>query len=322
MNKLNLFALEAKSALNEVRDLLLVAHGYEARAISIAKLAYGNSNRCLALGFDHNRNLSYCDNEQWFRSAGFELRPDLSAKEFSAEIPLILRDAYYSKRSAAFRLAVDISCFDRYRLAIIVEQIEKFGEIAPIDVDFFYSIGAFQLPSSANGRNEFAGPVHPGFAGRFVDPGWPLAMIAGLGYEIGKVVGAVEYLQASRVITFFPESPVVGYKPEVAKANKLLIDDVAQGDLIHYPVDDCRKTLATLDSVVRGLRNSHNIVLLPGGPKMFGLICLLTQRVHRQCSVWRVSSGSSISPRNIESSGRIVGLRWRLAPLPVLPSAD
>jgi hypothetical protein len=122
-------------------------------------------------------------------------------------------------------------------------------------------------------------------------------------------MGASEYLQASRVFALFPQSPVEEYEPAVSLANKLLLDELDPADIVRYAVDDCRKTVATLDSLVRGLRDSHNIVLLPGGPKIFVLACLMLQRMHRQVSVWRVSSGSSISARDVESSGCFVRTR-------------
>ena len=177
-------------------------------------------------------------------------------------------------------------------------------------VDFWYSVARFSPPRPVAGRNEVAGPVHKSFAGRFADPSRPLALIAGLGYEMGKVVGAAEYLQATRVIAFFPESPIEEFETEVTNANKLLLQDVTRTDFLRYPVADPQRTIAMLDSVVRGLSSDYNIVILPGGPKIFVLACLLAQRIHRNVSVWRVSSGASIRPKDVDASGITVGLRW------------
>ena len=289
-------------------DLLLVALGYEARAIAVASRAACLSRRRVALGFDHNKAQSYESNEAWFRANDFEVNPDLSADQFANVIEEVFSSL--EANTQCLQIAVDVSCFDRHRLAVIVEALDLLSTTRSISVDFFYCLAKFQTPLATLGRNEFAGPVHRKFAGRFLDPSRPLAMVAGLGYEIGKVVGAAEYLQASRVIALFPESPIAAYEPAVKEANRLLLEDMSASDIIRYPVDDCRKTLATLDSIVRGLRDTHNIVLLPGGPKIFVLACLLVQRAHRYTSAWRVSSGSSITARDVLSSGQFVGMRW------------
>jgi hypothetical protein len=319
MNSIDLVNLPSDPSEGGPYGLFLAAHGFESRATAVPAKVAGRALIRIALGFDHNHVLSYPDNDDWFRSNGFVPRPNLSAAKFSIVVEQALAEAVNTRSAQSggepINVAVDVSCFDRHRLAIILDQIWRLGAAHPIQVDFWYCIADFQRPSSTLGRNEVAGPIHCRFAGHFADPGRPLALVAGLGYEIGKVVGAAEYLQASRVIALFPESPVPEYEPEVNKANKLLLQDIRSSDIIRYAVSDCRKTVATLDSVVRGLRDTYNVVMLPGGPKIFVLASLITQRMHQQTSVWRVSSGASIAPRNVHSSGHFVGVQLVLRPV-------
>ncbi len=297
-------------------DLLVVAHGFESRGTAIAREIGEQSKRRIAFGFDHNRVAAFEENGRWFKKNGFVTVPDLSRKAFSDSLESVFRELFDSEDIAAInstaRIAVDISCFDRQRIAEIVGVLRRCSLSHNFSTDFWYCVAAFEPPAPSVGRNEIAGPVHRLFAGRFTDPGRPLAMIAGLGYEIGKVMGAAEYLQASRVIALFPESPIPEYEPQVARANKLLVDDLAARDIIRYPLSDLKRTIATLDSIVRGLEDTHNIVLLPEGPKAFFLASLLVQTLHPQASVWRVSSGSAIRPRDVHASSHFVGLRWQL----------
>lgn len=287
---------------------LVSALGYESRAIAIAKMLIHQCDRGVAFGFDHNHNEAFERNFEWFQINKFLVLKYLDPTQFQTAFDSeIVKPMLALPATSVRRLAIDISCFDRLRIALIVNSVKKLCA-AGIETHFFYSMAAFTAPSLFNGRNEVAGPVHRSFAGRFLDPSRPLALVAGLGYEVGKVVGAAEYVQAMRVIALVPESPIAEYEPEVIGANKLLIDDIPSQDVIKYKVDDPQRIVATLDSICSGLSSNHNLVLLPGGPKIFALACLLTHLIHSDTSVWRVSSGTSIHPRDVQASGITVAL--------------
>lgn len=289
-------------------DVLVSALGFEARAVAIAKMLGNQSERKVAFGFDHNHSEAFEKNFNWFQLNDFLLLIGLDSAQFQTNFDGEIVEPMLALSSKSVRrLAVDISCFDRLRLALIVNSVKRLCA-AGIETHFFYSLAAFTPPSLSKGRNEVAGPVHRSFAGRFLDPSRPLALVAGLGYEVGKVVGAAEYVQAMRVIALVPESPIAEYEPEVIAANKLLIDDLPSQDVIRYKVDDPQRIVATLDAICNGLSSNHNLVLLPGGPKIFALACLLTHLIHSDTSVWRMSSGTSIHPRDVQASGVTVAL--------------
>jgi len=291
-------------------DIFIAAHGYESRATAVARKMVGAAKSLLCFGFDHNQVLFFSKNLEWFREHGFRIFPNVTAAEFAPTVTKALFDAAVNAENSDLRIAVDISSFDRYRLACLIDVLEKLSAERRLTIDFWYSIAAFERPRPTVGRNEIAGPVHRKFAGRFLEPGKSLALIAGLGYELGKVVGVTEYLQASRVVAMFPVSPIAEYEAEVSRANETLLRDLQEREIIRYRVDDVRRTVATLDAAVRGLSTEHNVVLFPGGPKVFVLCCLLAQRANPSVAVWRVSSGPSIRPHDSAPSGVTVGARW------------
>lgn len=292
--------------------VLITALGFEKRSTAVSERI---SSRCIskfALGFDHNHDCSYNQNDVWFREHGFTILPGLNANDFSGALAqhadaLLIRLQDQTKGGES-KIAIDVSCFDRRRLADLVQWVRSIT-LPRLVIDFWYCIAAFQPPSPTVGRNEVAGPVHRKFAGRFTEPGRPLALIAGLGYELGRVMGAAEYLQASRVVAFIPESPVTEYEGEVFAANETMLKDLEPRQVLRYPVADPGRTLAMLDSTIRGLREHYNVVLLPGGPKLFALCSLIACTIHRDAAVWRVSSGGSIKPRDILPSSHFVGMR-------------
>jgi hypothetical protein len=298
---------------DEPYDLLVAALGFEARATAVAKHFFDRYKKGCAIGFDHHRSCSYDVNLEWYKAEKFNIIEDVSTDDFPRvlvrEIGEHLAAGEGKPQLRPFRIAIDISCLDRRRLADVVHWTRT-QSVRGVIVDFWYCIGAFVAPTLTSGRNEIAGPIHRRFAGRFTEPGRPLALLAGLGYELGRVMGAAEYLQASRIVAFLPESPIQEYEGEVLKANDTMLADLESRQVLRYPVGNPERTIAMLDSTIRGLSERYNVVLLPGGPKIFALCSLIVQTLHKESAVWRVSSGTSIRAREVLPSDYFVGLRW------------
>ncbi|MFC0350653.1 hypothetical protein [Undibacterium danionis] len=290
--------------------LLVSALGFESRSTAVSeKLAHKTENR-IALGFDHNLTCSYSRNLSWFKENDFQVISEISAEKFSGvfehEVGKFLNER--SEQDATVKIAIDISCFDRRRMAEILQFLLS-NKSPNIEIDFWYCIGKFQPPQNELSRNEVAGPIHKKYTGRFTEPGKPLALVAGLGYEPGRVMGAAEYLQASTVVAFLPQSPISEYFEVVKTSNKTMLEEIEQRRTLDYDVTDPGRLIATLDSIIRGLNDKHNIILLPGGPKIFALCALIAGTLNRQVGVWRVSSCASLNPNDVESSGVFLGLR-------------
>jgi hypothetical protein len=272
----------------------------------------GKFSRGTAFGFDHGRELSHASNKLWFEKNGFSILDDLSTVAFSKIISNELELFFDERKSSSeTSVAIDISCFDRRRLAEIMNWIRS-TKRPGITFDFWYCIAAFQPPSPSVGRNEIAGPVHRRFAGRFIEPGRPLALIAGLGYELGKIMGAAEYLQATRIIAFVPDSPLQAYEREVLDANSAMLEDIEHRNVLKYSVNNPERTIAMLDATIRGLVHDYNVVILPSGPKIFAICSFIAHTLHPSTAVWRVSSGNALRARDAFSSNQFVGLRFAL----------
>lgn len=315
MSESILWTIQREGEVTGDVDVVMLALGYESRAIEFVRKLPPSATRRIALGFDHGHGHSYSRNLDWLSKNGFEIFPNLHAEGFEAAVnDVMVWLCSAAKERGVARVCIDISCFDRQRLAIIVAALWSIVADVSLSVVFVYTLAAFRRPVPILDRNEIAGPVDRRFAGRFLDPGRPLALIAGLGYELGKVVGAAEYLQASRVLACFPVSTIPEYEYEVKRANQQLLDEIEVRDVIKYPVEDLMRTIATLDSVVRGLREDYNVVMLPCGPKIFVLATLIVQRMHNQVAVWRVSSGAATSGRDVRASDHIIVTKIGIRP--------
>lgn len=288
-------------------ELIVAAVGFEARAVYLAEKLSLNATRRVCIGFEDRQVLNFARNRQIFVERGFEYfeAPDESFKSLFRH--LIEQVAIGDGDTA--RIAIDISCFNRFRLAAIIETLNLLPTIGRnVIVDFLYVIAAFSPPSEQAIQNTHVGPVSPEFAGWTTDPTLPPAAVIGLGYEQDKALGAVDHLQITHVLTFVPRSPVEEYFTAVKEANASLLETLKSTNVFDYRVHDPVETFYTLESVVSGLVNSYNPILLPFGPKIFSICALLVAVKHDNCAVWRVSGGDLEVPSDRLPSDHVVGL--------------
>ncbi|ABE45262.1 hypothetical protein [Polaromonas sp. JS666] len=284
-------------------DLVVYALGYESRATKLLELVGQRKNRAVAFGFNYGQGISFEKNTEAFSRQEVKQVKELSDSQFQAEFERELKDAITNKSDGhIFRLLVDISCFNRFRLASVVSSIAKFAEHRPIAVDFFYSIAKFNAPPIGHITNSIVDAVHPSFAGWSRIPANPTAAVIGLGYEQGQALGVVEYLQANPVWVFPPQSGELRYFDAVNQANSLLLDELPKGKNVPYKVEQPLDTFRAVEGLTRGLLLDYNVVLVPFGPKIFVLIALLAAWRHRSIAVWRVSPGTAIEPTEREAS--------------------
>jgi hypothetical protein len=289
-------------------DLSVFALGFESRAVHLLDMVQARSKRILALGFDHGQELAYASNRQAFERINAVIADFLSDQEFEK---VLLSNVSALPRDTHQTVFVDISCFSRFRLAAVVHTIFSVAATfrAGLTIDFAYSVARFDTPIATRQANTIVGPAHYAFAGWSQGGYSSTAAVLGLGYEQDQALGAVEYLQAGEVWAFAPNSPVLEYKPEVERANDLLLSELPPSRVLQYEVCAPKSVIAVLESVVRGLSDSHSVVMVPFGPKIFVLCSLIVAALRDDLAVWRVSQGSTIKAHDRVASEVTVGLR-------------
>lgn len=292
-------------------DAFLCALGFESRAAYVPSSVEWDANRRYAFGFKDRQTLAYQENVTRLEALGFVLRT-VSDEEFRSDILGILSEISSAER---IRIAIDISCFNRVRIATLVDVFRS-GEIGPreVHVDFFYCLAMFSPPSTSRTANTHVSPVIPQFAGWSVDPGLPPFGVVGLGYEQNKALGALEYLQITKPIVFIPQSSIAEYETEVRSANESLLAQLDARNILTYRVEDPVATFITIESLLGGTTGRFNPVLLPFGPKIFFVLSVLAACVHVDTAVWRVSAGSADEPSDREPSDSVVSFSAIFAP--------
>ncbi len=188
------------------------------------------------------------------------------------------------------RILVDVSCLSRLEIAQAFSALILISQAREIELIVTYSLATYApSPTVWAIPNGTICPVHPAFSGWTAEgASAPLDIVVGLGYERGKAVGAVEYLEPRNRWVFVPESPETSYLDEVKRHNKNLMDN-RKGRVAHYQVLDPLDCYFSLRSLTEGVARSARPVLLPFGPKIFFAVSLLVAMTIEEAAVWHVS---------------------------------
>lgn len=304
----NLIATRAfdVSAQLPVFDATVYALGFEARSIHIARSLSPKTLRAFAVGFSEGQVLNFKSNREWFASTNHEIE-ETSDDCFESWCQYLNKNIVNSDHEV-INVGIDISCFNRFRLAALVDSLRQLDTSKLLRTHFWYSLASFSPPPESFVPNMHVGPVHPHFAGCFLEPELPPVAVVGLGYEEDKALGAVEHIEATATWVFIPESSISDYKGRVEKANEILLESIPLNRQISYSVGQPVSYLSTLQSLTQGLLRDSNVIMLPFGPKIFTLACLLLACSEPRLAVWRVSSQGHETPEDRLPSEFIYGV--------------
>jgi hypothetical protein len=297
MNKFRFRTVEPDTARGDAFDLAIACLGFESRAPNVCRVFFSKARRRVALGFDRQKVLHFLDNKRWFEENGVEVFGDVSDEGFQPTVESFL-DAEGLVQDGILRIAIDVSCFDRFRLAVLCQVMLSHVQAHKAEVSFYYGIAAYDPPEPGFSINARLQPVHPSFVGTRPDPLAGTTAVIGLGYEREKALGAAEYLEANDVFTYCPSSSIEEYLSAVQGANELLLSQLPDDHRFIYEVEQPAKLVSELSSVVNGLMSDSAVIFIPLGPKMFALCCMLTASMFPSVSVWRMSQGSSAPPQD------------------------
>jgi hypothetical protein len=228
-----------------------------------------------------------------------------------ADIHSIILDNMARPSLEKLHIAVDISSMSRGMMSKILSQLYDSENFPDLTVSILYSIAEFSEPDlTPPDAIDFA-PISD-FSGWTTSPEKPLIMIMGLGYDTDHAIGVMEYLDPSSTFIFSPEGIDGRFADKVSKANEPLIEMLKEERCIPYLVVDPIATYWMLRSLVKSVLDSARVVLVPMGPKIFVSLCLACQReLGDEVSVWRASSHSVASAKDVVAAGPIIGYTVR-----------
>jgi hypothetical protein len=293
-------------------DLSLGTVGFEKRSRFLFSEHSIESACRIASAFEDRNVLSFEDNLAFFRGAGFKVETH-NLQEFAEFFLRSLRKADESPKleaNDAVRVCVDISTMSRSRMAAIFEVLLNSDWQHEVAVDFVYSIAKYCDPPSAPTFIVSAQPISNSFSGWSVAPDASTCAVFGVGYEPDQVIGTIEYLEPGFVWAFVPDGPDPRFAQAVEKVNQPLWLDIPSECVVRYKIDEPFNTFVSLESIVYSLSRKHRPILIPFGPKIFTIQCLLAAVIHSPAvAVWRISGGESTDPEDREAAGQVYALR-------------
>jgi hypothetical protein len=302
------FAPWSEAELYSSYDLLLASCGYEERARSLAEKLEGHATTVIALDYESHRIHSYEANKKFFLGVGSLLGLD-QLDELKSKI--VADATALNKASSApaiFRIAVDISSMDRDRLARVVYILTHISDVA-LRIDFLYSSGEFSEGAVGSDGPVTVNQAISHFEGWSSNPDLPVACIIGLGFEHQLALAALETLEPSLTVALRASGGDARFDARVSKDNEFLLRNSSSMTVYSYDLLNPLATFRRMVELIGTMRTDYRLVLVPIGPKVFALICLLlATTLEDELSIWRVSSGLGRQAEDRAASGEVIGL--------------
>jgi hypothetical protein len=293
-------------------DLFIGTLGYETRSSHLVRNGLINATRKIALAFPEEDYAAYFSNRDFLHAEHFDII-EKGAADLRARLSAAIAECQGSE-SESVSVLVDISSMSRPMLANLVYLLSMVDTVPNILVTFCYLPAAFVKENPEHAPVSVSEPVTPEYAGWALAPERPITAVVGLGYEHDFALGTIEYLEPTAAWVFIPTGEDRRYDDAVKQANRDLRDMLSDERAMTYNVDSPARVHSILESLVYGLLQTSRPILIPFGPKIFSLCCLLVARVYApQITVWRVSGEMHARPGDRDASGKVIALRTRFA---------
>lgn len=283
-------------------DILIAACGYESRSSYAAQQLLTKVSHIVAYAYTGTSAFSYKENSVFYAEVG-ELRTPASDEQFAEFLLQDLNEGIRDRPVGA--VAVDVSSFDRERLAIIVRTLDRVSARTRVDVDFLYSSAKYDSHSVNSDPAVLVNGPLKGFEGWSANPSAPVACLVGLGFENTLALAALETLEPARTVAFIAESSDARFEQRVVEDNDSLVrsNEIVN---VRYAIERPFELVHQIESVVHVLSRNYRVVLVPLGPKVFALAALLVAHEYGDAvSIWRVSADEGRGEEDREAYGTI-----------------
>lgn len=287
-------------------DLLVVVCGYESRATHVAEEMYNKAADTVILDYGQNSGLAYKKNYEKFACIENKSFLSLESDHYVSELEaILLKHADLKPQDERVKVLFDISCTSRRLMAKVFLALNDTLRNR-LDLTCTYAVSKYYEPPIDELPSHISEPVVGELSGWSKDLAQPPCAVIGLGFEPGRAIGCLDYLEIPEVRLFQPFGPDSRFIDAVELANRQLIDEAGNRHLLPYSIMEPLDTYLKLESMVYGLVDKFRPVLIPLGPKIFSATCIiLAIRNAPNVCVWRTSSGSLAQPFDVETDGNV-----------------
>lgn len=291
----------------EAFDAFIGACGYEGRSRFVLSSLRQTDMPVLVLDYESYGVLSYDVNRRSYeaspQTAFIPVRADAFEERLAIEISGVARAR---NTSSKIRILFDVSSCSR-RLIARTSLLLRSRLPPGSEVVFVYALADYYLPPAGELPSHISEPVIGDLAGWSDDLSKPPCAIIGLGFEPGRALGCIDYLEIPTVRLFVPHGPDPRFLEDVVAANDSLLGEVGHEYVFDYSILNAAETYEKIESLVFGLLPRFRPVIIPLGPKIFSVMAIhLAIETMPWVCVWRTSSGDLAEARDIEASGEVV----------------
>lgn len=266
--------------------------GYETRATYLARTAPIDAAMHFVLDYNCEGQLSYDLNREFYRGQPHHrLVPIDDGLDSALEVALA-EAAAELEDDAPLSVFIDISSCSRSVMAKLLLAIAD-SSCERTEITCAYALSAFDNPPGSELPSHISQPVVGDLSGWSDDLSKPPCAVIGMGFEPGRALGCMDYLEIPEVRLFMPLGVDGRFEAAVEAANAVLIAEAGSQAVLPYHVLDPAATYEKLESLIFGLQTRFRPVIIPLGPKIFAALAIvLAIRMFPRVCVWRTSSGT------------------------------
>ena len=275
------------SHVNAEFDLFINATGYEERASSLVRANCVSSQEYISFLFNEHKILAYDSNFKTMQAAAATMIDDPIAF-CRHDLGTVARELS-SKLGRAVRVAIDVSSMNRTMAATLLTALVSYREFIGA-LEIFYLPARFSEPTLTFSPIEQIGAVTPELSGFDAEPGLPIALVLGLGYEYGTAVGLIHQLEPQFTLCLRATGHDSRFEEAVRQANLDFDFSTYNVEISEYDLLDARAAYRHIENIVYSLMGNFRVVLVPMGPKMLAsILVLIALRYFGKVAVWRVA---------------------------------
>jgi len=291
-----------------MNKVLIFAVGYESRSLFVAKSREYAQRYGLLLP---DRGLSWRSNSAYVKKEGI-LSWMVTESQADRSDTLSQINDRLNLQNVETSVDIDISSMPRWLIAEMVLFACELLKDGAAQVSFVYSPGKYSAPvRRAPEFFEFA-PLQ-GWEGWTSFPERPSTLVAGLGFERNLVLGALEELDPSGTWLYVPKGADDRFDRDVKDANLELFELVSEERVVEYPLLAPVQLTSDLGALCRSLVSRSRVNIVLAGPKIFSLAAIIVAlEVGDEVSLWRASWHSQVRLRDVEASGSVASMRFKM----------
>ena len=283
-------------------DAFIAVSGYESRCIHLASsIDIISIPTKVVLAFNEKKELLYRGlNDKTFNELGFTFYP-VSAGDASS-ICSILEEICENHTKPDLNILIDYSSMPKIWYSELLNFFNTIDcEIENVNIWLSYSPSEY-TPSITSISNKYLDPIKPK-----IKYDKPVALILGLGYEKGRAEELSKQLDAQCTYAFYANPSVdTRYVNELIQNNRSVLRSIKEEQITTYPIFNLNTISELLTELCLKLRMSHQVILVPVGPKPFTLMCFILAARYPDIHTCRVSSVINSNATDRRAHGEIL----------------